>query len=166
MRDPARSLRTQPPSRQVENSGASTCTDLLHMLSCPRLLSRRHRATLCGGSWAPRWRARIPGLSRNTSRRWFQCGTQRPGGRLEMGARKHRGVRRGPRKVTAFGESAGGCSIANHLTASFATNPLTPPLFDAAVFESAGASFGFMLNWTAVYGTVAASGCPQPAART
>ncbi|KAI9350530.1 Alpha/Beta hydrolase protein [Zopfochytrium polystomum] len=57
-----------------------------------------------------------------------------------------------PTKVTAFGHSAGSCSIANHLTATLpASDPA--PLFHAAIMGSGGVSFGYTFNWTRVYNT-------------
>ncbi|KAI9333218.1 Alpha/Beta hydrolase protein [Zopfochytrium polystomum] len=55
-------------------------------------------------------------------------------------------------RVTAFGESAGSCSIANHLASKRAIEGVGL-LFDAAILQSGGIHLGSVLNWTTVYET-------------
>ncbi|KAI9348724.1 Alpha/Beta hydrolase protein [Zopfochytrium polystomum] len=62
-----------------------------------------------------------------------------------------------PARVTAFGESAGSCSIATHLTGAHPPTASSPPLFDAAILQSAGVDFGYTFDWTTVYVTIHAA---------
>ncbi|KAI9364345.1 Alpha/Beta hydrolase protein [Zopfochytrium polystomum] len=68
--------------------------------------------------------------------------------------------------VTAFGESAGSISIANHLTAAYQPADGYARPFDAAILESGGVHGGLTPNWTTVYrtlyaGVAAATACPS-----